>query len=327
MGLILALFFGFIPMLCFAWLIYCLDPYEKEPKLLLGGVFVWGAVVAAGGAFLINTGLGMGIYLFTQSEAATNLATGSLIAPFVEESLKGFAVLIVYLVFRNEFDSLMDGIVYAAITALGFAATENVFYIYQYGYVENGYSGLLWLVFVRVLLVGWQHPFYTAFTGLGLAAARLNLSLPVRFLAPAAGLLAAVFTHAAHNTLASVISGTPGLLFGTVVDWTGWFFMGLVILWAIRREAGLIRSFLQAEVAQGVISPVQYRTASSTWAQSLARLNAIGSGRYRDTSRFYQACAELAHKKYQSLDLGEGDRTVLVIERLQQELVELGRRI
>ena len=55
MGILLSLFFGFVPMLLFAWLIYWLDRYEKEPKVLLGGVFLWGAVVAAGGAFLVNT--------------------------------------------------------------------------------------------------------------------------------------------------------------------------------------------------------------------------------------------------------------------------------
>ena len=48
-----------------------------------------------------------------------------MIAPIIEESLKGLAVLLVFLLFRKEFDSILDGIVYAAITALGFAATEN----------------------------------------------------------------------------------------------------------------------------------------------------------------------------------------------------------
>ena len=58
----------------------------------------------------------------------------------------------------------------------GFAATENTLYIYN-GFHQNGWSGLAFLVFVRVILVGWQHPFYTAFTGIGLAVARLNRKL------------------------------------------------------------------------------------------------------------------------------------------------------
>ena len=67
--------------LLFAYILYWLDRYEKEPLLLLGGVFLWGAVVAAGSAFLINTILGLGIYVFTGSDFATDLATGSIDRP------------------------------------------------------------------------------------------------------------------------------------------------------------------------------------------------------------------------------------------------------
>ena len=89
MALLVSFFFGFAPMLLFAWILYWLDRYEKEPKLLIGGVFLWGVVVAAGGAFIINTLLGLGVYMFTNNPFATDFATGSIIAPIVEESLKG----------------------------------------------------------------------------------------------------------------------------------------------------------------------------------------------------------------------------------------------
>ncbi len=176
MGFLLSLFLGLLPMLVFAWVIYWLDRYEKEPLLLLGGVFLWGAIGAATAAFVVNTIFGVGVYLFTSSEAATDLATGTLIAPVVEETLKGLAVLTVFLLARSEFDSYMDGIVYAGIVALGFAASENVYYIYSHGFLEGSYGGLLWVAFVRIFLVGWQHPFYTAFFGIGLALSRMNRS-------------------------------------------------------------------------------------------------------------------------------------------------------
>lgn len=323
MGLLLSFFFGIVPMLIFAWFVYWLDRYEKEPKILLGGVFIWGAVVAAGGAFLINTILGLGIYMFTGSETTTDLTTGSLIAPIVEESLKGFAVLIVYFIFRREFDSVLDGIIYAAIVALGFAATENVYYIYQYGYAESGLQGLLWLVFVRVILVGWQHPFYTAFIGIGLAITRYSRNLFVKITLPILGWCAAVFTHSLHNTIASLLSGAGGLLIGTMVDWTGWFFMFLVILWAINNEKNYITRQLREEVTRGLITPDQYRIACSAWAQSVARLNALTAGHYSATNRFYQTCAELAHKKQQREKLGEESGNTVIIEHLRAELANL----
>ena len=142
MALLVSIFFGFVPMFLFAGFINWLDRYEKEPKILLGATFMWGVLIAGGGAYIINTVLGMGVYIVTGSEGATDFATASIIAPIVEESLKGLAVLVVFLLFRKEFDSILDGVIYAGITALGFAAIENVLYIYNYGYQEGGWSGL-----------------------------------------------------------------------------------------------------------------------------------------------------------------------------------------
>ena len=289
----------------------------------LGGVFIWGAVVAAGTAFFINTVLEMGVYFFTGSEKASEMATDSVIAPVVEEILKGFAVLTVYLVFRREFDSILDGIVYAGVAALGFAATENVYYIYSYGYQAGGYPELLWLVFVRVVLVGWQDPFYTAFTGIDLAITRLSRNRLVQLAAPPAGLLAAILTHSFHNTVANLATGLEGMAAGTLSDWTGWFFMFLIILWATNREQRQIVEELKEEVTRGLITPFQYQTASSAWSQSSARLGALLSGHYTLTSHFYQTCTELAHKKHQWATLGEEGGNSAIIERLRGELARL----
>ncbi len=327
MGFLLALTLSFLASLAYAWVVYWIDRYEKEPKMLLGGVFLWGALVAAGGAFLINTVLGVGVYFLTGSETATDLTTGSVIAPLAEESLKGLAVLVVFFAFRREFDSWVDGLVYAGVVALGFAATENTYYIYQYGFVEKGMQGLWDMALLRLILIGWQHPFYTAFTGLGLATARLSRSGMVRFFAPILGWTLAVMTHSVHNTLASLLSGPEGLIFGSLVDWSGWAFMGLIILWALRRERIWLRENLRDEVARGVISEAQYRTACSTWAQTAARVNALLRGNYHATVRFYQVCAELAWKKAQRARLGEEDGNSATITRLRDELATLSSRL
>jgi RsiW-degrading membrane proteinase PrsW (M82 family) len=327
MGLLLSVLLGFIPMLLFAWFVYWLDRYEKEPAILLGAVFLWGALVAAGAAFILNTLFGLGIYAFTGSESATDLTTGMLIAPVVEESVKGFAVLLVFLIFRSEFDSLLDGLIYAAVVALGFAASENAYYIYRLGFAENGMGGLIGMAFVRVVLVGWQHPFYTAFIGIGLALARLNDNANVKIAALAAGWVAAVLTHSIHNALASLLSGTGGLAVGTLIDWAGWVAMFLVVLWAINRERIYIRSYLKEELDLGLITPTQYQTASSAWSQSGARLAALFSGHYRQTARFYQACAELAHKKNQLIRLGDEGGNADIIDNLRLELGKLSKLV
>jgi len=322
MPLLVSIFFGFVPMFLFAGFINWLDRYEKEPKALLGAAFMWGALIAGGGAYIINTVLGLGVYIVTGSEGATDFATASIIAPIVEESLKGLAVLVVFFLFRKEFDSILDGIIYAGITALGFAAIENVLYIYNYGYQEGGWSGLWQLVFIRVILVGWQHPFYTAFTGIGLAIARMNRNFLVKIIAVLGGFATAVFTHAFHNTFGGLIGGIEGLALGTFVDWVGWFFMLIFIVWMIVHERNILKRHLQEEVSSGLISHTQYRTALS-FAQSGARFNALTSGNYFATARFYQVCGELAHKKEQLIKVGNEKGNLAIIEKLRGELTQL----
>ena len=325
MPLLVSIFFGFVPMFLFAGFINWLDRYEKEPKVLLGAAFLWGVLIAGGGAYIINTVLGLGVYLVTGSEGATDFATASIIAPVVEESLNGLAVLVVFLLFRQEFDSILDGIIYAGITALGFAAIENVLYIYNYGYQEGGWAGLWQLVFIRVILVGWQHPFYTAFTGIGLAIARMNRNILVKIIAVLGGFATAIFAHAFHNTFGSLIGGIEGLAIGTFFDWIGWFFMLLFIIWMLVNERNIVKRQLREEVNNGLISSGQYRTALS-FAQTGARLNALMSGSYFATSRFYQVCGELAHKKEQYAKLGEERGNSAIIDKLRGELTQLAPR-
>jgi len=326
-GILFSIFFGFAPMLLFAYLVFWTDRYEKEPLLLLGLVFLWGAIVAAGGAFVINTAAGIGVYLFTQSESFTILSTGSAIAPLIEELLKGFAVFLVFIIFRREFDSILDGIVYAAIAGLGFAATENAYYIYQYGIAEGGLAGGFFMVFVRVILVGWQHPFYTAFIGIGLAIARLDKRWLVKIIAPLIGLALAIFTHSFHNTLAALLGGSAGLVIGTLIDWSGWLVMGIFILWALFREQRWMAAHLREEVSLGVINSQQYRTACSAWAQTAARTTALFNRRFRITARFYQVAAELAFKKEQRVKMGEEGDNTPIINRLRTELGSLAPQV
>ena len=317
--------FGFA--LFYAYILYWLDRHEREPKLLLAGAFVWGAVVAAGMAFIFNTIFGVGVYLVSGSEALTEVLTGSISAPFVEEMLKGFAVLIVFLVFYKEFDSVLDGIVYAGVTALGFAATENVLYLFGTGYTEEGWEGLFTLFFLRTILGAWNHAFYTAFTGIGLALARLSRSWPLKIIAPLVGLGAAMFAHFTHNTIASFAQDWLGAvaLFGT--DWLGWLLMLIVIAVAANFERGWIKQQLQAEVESGLINSAQYQTAHSPWMRSLVNLQALFSGKYRATQRFYYLLVELAYKKHQRQRFGEERGNTELIDKLRTEIGSLAPQI
>ena len=320
--MILSILLGYIPAFVYAGFVYWLDRYEKEPLPLLGGVFMWGALVAAAGAFLANTLFGVGIFSLTGSESIADFTTSAISAPIIEETLKGLAVLLVFFFARQEFDSILDGVVYAGIAALGFSATENALYIYQYGYSESGVTGALGLTFIRVILVGWQHPFYTAFFGIGLAVARESRSVSTRFLAPLAGWLLAIVTHAGHNTLASLFSGVGSLL-GFIIDWSGWLAMFIFILVMIQRESSWQAEYLKEEVELGTLTAQQYRTACSALQRSFAGLGALTSGKYRQTQRFYQTCAELVHKKRELARMGDETGNTTAVTRLRDDLHSL----
>ena len=322
MALLGAFFFGFVPMFLFAAFVNWLDRYEKEPKLLLGAAFLWGVVIAGGGAFILNTLFGIGIYAFTGSEGAAEFGTTSIVAPIIEEGLKGLAVLVVFFLFRNEFDSILDGIVYGAITAMGFAAIENVLYIYRNGFLESGWEGFWALVFIRVLLVGWMHPFFTAFTGIGLAIGRMSRNILVKLMAVPAGYGVAVVTHAFHNTFSSLIGGGGGFLLGLLADYFGYALMITFIIWMIIHERNILKKNLREEVSNGSISQKQYNTAISFF-QTNAHLSALTSGSFGPTRRFYQVLGELAHKKEQLAQVGDEGGNTRIINQLRGELTQL----
>ncbi len=322
MAFIVSLFFAFVPAFFMAMFVYWLDRYEKEPLALLGAAFFWGAVVAAGSAYVINTVFGIGIYALTGSGDVADQATASLVAPFVEEGLKGLAVLIVFLFFRKEFDSVLDGIIYAGITALGFAATENVLYIYEHGYMDGGWDGLWQLVFIRDIVVAWQHPFFTAFTGIGIAVARLNKNMLIKIIAIPVGYAFAVFAHAFHNSFSSLIGGLEGFALGSLLDWLGWLVMLIFILFMIARERRLLERQLRDEVAAGTMSSAQYRKALSPFTMSTA----FFTGGFK-ASRFYRVCGELAHKKEELMKLGDERGNAALVQSLRSELASLAPQV
>jgi hypothetical protein len=129
-----------------------------------------------------------------------------------------------------------------------------------------------------------------------------------------------------HNTLASLLSGVGGLVLGTFVDWSGWIFMFIVIIWAISRVQKRVRIQLRGEAESGVITIAQYHTACSAWAQAWARTTALFNGSYRDTARFYQLCGELAHKKHQYVQYGDEGQNLDIIAKTRVQLTRLSPR-
>ncbi|MCJ7434787.1 MAG: PrsW family intramembrane metalloprotease [Anaerolineales bacterium] len=320
-GLLASVVFAFVPAFFFAWFINWLDRYEKEPKLLLVATFLWGAIVAVIGAIIVSLIMDVGFTMVLGDEGLADLAGGSITAPLVEESWKGLAVLIVFLLFRKEFDSILDGIVYGAIVGLGFAATENVLYFFGQ-FSEAGWGGFFTNFFLRIGIFAWGHPSYTALTGIGFAVSRTSRNTLVKFIAPFVGLGMAMFAHSFHNTAVTFVEGLGGLALTILVEWAGLFVMLCFTIWMILREQGLLKKHLREEVANGLLSPAQYHTANSFF-QFGARMAALSSGTLGSTARFYQVCGELAHKKEQLEKFGDEKGNMRIIQNLRAEMQRL----
>ncbi len=324
MEVIVAILLAFIPAFFFSWFIYWLDRYEREPKLLLFSAFFWGGFVAIIGALIGSLIMEVGFYAILQDETLTDIAGGSITAPFVEEFWKGLAVLIIFLIFRKEFDSILDGIVYGAIAGLGFAATENVLYFLG-EYSAGGWGGMFTNFALRVGVFAWGHPFYTSFIGIGFAVSRMNRNILVKLIAPVVGYFLAVFAHSFHNTAVTFAGGLGSVVLIILVEWIGWIIMLGFIVWMIRHERGLLKKHLIEEVNAGRLTQAQYNTAISFF-QFGARFNALSSGALVATSRFYQVCGELAHKKEQLIKYGDERGNAAIIEKLRMEMAQLGPR-
>lgn len=326
--LLTAILLAFIPAFFFSWFIYWLDRYEKEPVLLLFVAFFWGGFIAIIGAIIGSIIMDIGLTAALDDEALASLASSSITAPVVEEFWKGLALLIIFFLFRKEFDSILDGVVYGAIVGLGFAATENVLYFLAQGDL----LGMFVLFFMRVGIFAWGHASYTAFTGIGFAIARNHKNILIKTIAPLGGYFLAIFGHSFHNTSIEYIANLPDSAFwggfGLVIllEWFGWFVMLGFIVWMIRHEQGLLKKHLTEEVDAGRLSQAQYNTAVSFF-QFGARWSALRAGSLGTTSRFYQVCGELAHKKEQFAKHGDEKGNQAFIARLRTELADLAPKV
>ena len=178
-----------------------LDRNEKEPLMLVLTAFLWGAAVATTFAGIFNSITGEIAFGVTHNAMIAEFMTASFAAPLGEELMKGCALLFLFLVFRHEFDDVLDGVIYGAIIGLGFAWFENITYYVQAAQAD-GMGGLLKNAWARgvVSASGGSHAAYTALTGIGFGLVRVLRRGFLRWLLVPFFWSLAMFAHFAWNT-------------------------------------------------------------------------------------------------------------------------------
>lgn len=291
----------------------------------MGAAFLWGALPAIILALVLNS-LGSLPFLYLGGEELANAAGAVLIAPVVEESVKGIALLGLFFFFRHEIDSWLDGIIYGAMVGMGFAIVENaVYFVDQFN--QGGFEAWTALVILRAFVFGLNHALFTAMTGLGLAVARFSRNPIVMIVAPIAGWAVAVSLHLVHN-LAATFPG-PLCLVLPLTDWGGVWLLVAIIIWSLVQEKRWIKRYLVEEVAIGTLSEAQLYVALSERERTLHRWNTFfsrGLGPYLRVRRFYHVCSELAYKKHHYRTMGE-ERSLELTKLLRARLTLLSRQI
>ena len=120
-----------IPPLFLLFLIYRQDKIEQEPKRLILKLFLLGAIIPIIFVKLFSGVIGAVISLLGTG-LLYSLARWFIQVALLEEFGKYF-VLTRFIWNDREFNYRFDGIVYSVAVSLGFAAIENLLYVFSYG--------------------------------------------------------------------------------------------------------------------------------------------------------------------------------------------------
>lgn len=326
LGLVLSVSVTLIPSLISMVILWWLDRYEKEPLWLLGIAVFWGAVPTIALSLVAQIVVDAPLSDALGPSGLYPLASLSLIAPVTEETFKALILLALFVLYRQEFDGVMDGILYGALVGLGFAVVETVFYLMG-SLMEGGWAQWGVVAALRVGLYTLNHSLFAACTGIGFGLARNRRRTWKRWVYPLLGWLVAILLHGIHNAGSVLAESTGGMsmLASTAVDWMGVLGMLVLIVWSTYHEKRWFEE-LGPEMENGVITPDEARVASSYRAR-VARgwqvLSGHGLGATLKWSRFVQTIVDLAYKKHQKKAAQEGTATEERIALLRARIASL----
>jgi len=252
-------------------IIYRFDQFEPEPAALVGVALLWGGVVALTFASVANSSM-LSFLQHVLPAAQVDSWGAAIVAPINEEFYKGMGLIFLYLMAKDEFNSVMDGLVYGAMIGLGFQVIENVqYFMLAAGESGGGQAGpVVSMFFLRVVLSGlYSHMLFTGVMGFGFA-----LFVTQRQRSPAHRLgvltLCALIAWAAHfvwnspwlETLMS--EGTTAFVLAIVIK--GMPFLALVVLLAVfarRRETLAFTRLMATEVGSDVVTEEEFEILRS----------------------------------------------------------------
>ncbi|WP_418510087.1 PrsW family intramembrane metalloprotease [Corallibacter sp.] len=186
--------------------IYVKDKYEKEPKLLLFYCFLFGAFIS----IFITTIMYVIFDMILPLDSASVLQQfikAFFVVGFTEEFSK-YIIVRFFAQPKKDFNEPFDGIVYAVMVSMGFAAIENIMYVLQAG--QGGYQ----VAFLRAFTAVPAHATFAILMGYFMGKAKFSNN---RIKLNLIGLLLAILFHGAYDFFL-FIDFIPGIWVGAFVS-------------------------------------------------------------------------------------------------------------
>lgn len=309
---------GILQAVIYLLFIRAVDLYEREALRYVIPVFLWGFAVATTVSLFFNTVASFTISTIAGQQVA-NFVTPVVVAPVVEETSKGLALLLIFLVAYLaarrrglvEFSGVMDGIVYGSAVGFGFAIAEDILYGMQYG-AET--------FVVRRIFGGFAHAAFTSLTGIGIGLIPWVHNKALKVILPLLGLAGAMLLHAIFNFTATVFGPLAYVVMLLVVL----LYILIIVVWlAVERRT--IRTELRDEVAAGTITSQEYALLPSYFRRTAYYLRLLLTGHLSTWSRarkLHGAAVDLAVAKRLARRFGAPTREQRVLF-LRQKILNL----
>ncbi len=309
---------GVLQAVIYLLFIRAVDLYEREALRYVIPVFLWGFAVATTVSLFFNTVASFTISSIAGQQVA-NFVTPVVVAPVVEETSKGLALLLIFLVAYLaarrrglvEFSGVMDGIVYGSAVGFGFAIAEDILYGMQYG-AET--------FVVRRIFGGFAHAAFTSLTGIGIGLIPWVHNKALKVILPLLGLAGAILLHAIFNFTATVFGPLAYVVMLLVVL----LYILIIVVWlAVERRT--IRTELRDEVAAGTITSQEYALLPSYFRRTAYYLRLLLTGHLSTWSRarkLHGAAVDLAVAKRLARRFGAPTREQRVLF-LRQKILNL----
>jgi RsiW-degrading membrane proteinase PrsW (M82 family) len=189
--------FGILPSL--TWLSYYLrKDVHPEPKKTILRIFLWGALITLP-VFFVQLGLASLLSKINASDLITSLIYWFVVISFSEEIFK-YLVIKIKIMNSPDLDEPVDVMIYMVIAALGFAALENILYLFS-PVGDMSFNQLmdrtLIITFIRFIGATFLHTLCSAVVGYSLAISFCKIK--TKYASISAGLFMAVLLHGLYD--------------------------------------------------------------------------------------------------------------------------------